>query len=185
MVKKNTVRLIKKYPNRRLYDTHASSYVTLTDIKTLVLECKKFAVIDAKSKEDITRTILLQIILEEESGGIPMFTELALAQIIRLYGNTMQGFMGSFLEKNVQIFSEAQEKFQNNSEKIFKNGFSSKDNKPEYFSNSTKNFQTFFGDYMENSKKIFENVEKQMQANSDTFFGHLKSSKSSPTGREK
>ena len=100
MVKKNTVRLIKKYPNRRLYDTHASSYVTLTDIKTLVLECKKFAVIDAKSKEDITRTILLQIILEEESGGIPMFTELALAQIIRLYGNTMQGFMGSFLEKN-------------------------------------------------------------------------------------
>ena len=112
---KKTQRLIKKYPNRRLYDTHTSSYVTLADIKALVLECENFTVVDAKTNDDITRTILLQIILEEESGGIPMFTEPVLAQIIRLYGNAMQSFMGSFLEKNVQIFSEAQEKFKDNS----------------------------------------------------------------------
>ena len=112
---KKTQRLIKKYPNRRLYDTHTSSYVTLADIKALVLECENFTVVDAKSNDDITRTILLQIILEEESGGIPMFTEPVLAQIIRLYGNAMQSFMGSFLEKNVQIFSEAQEKLKDNS----------------------------------------------------------------------
>ena len=103
---KKTQRLIKKYPNRRLYDTHTSSYVTLADIKALVLECENFTVVDAKTNDDITRTILLQIILEEESGGIPMFTEPVLAQIIRLYGNAMQSFMGSFLEKMFKSFQK-------------------------------------------------------------------------------
>ena len=168
---KKTQRLIKKYPNRRLYDTHTSSYVTLADIKALVLECENFTVVDAKTNDDITRTILLQIILEEESGGIPMFTEPVLAQIIRLYGNAMQSFMGSFLEKNVQIFSEAQEKFKDNSKTFFDNSFNPNEKVSEFFSSNPQSVQNFFGDYMDKSREYFSNIEKQIQANSDMFFG--------------
>ena len=104
------VRVIKKYPNRRLYDTATSSYITLADVKKLVLASIAFKVEDAKSHEDLTRSILLQIILEEETGGAPMFTEAILANIIRFYGNSMQGLMGSYLEKNVQSFTDMQSK---------------------------------------------------------------------------
>ena len=96
------VRTIKKYPNRRLYDTQTSSYVTLSDVKNLVLAHEEFKVLDAKTEEDLTRAILLQIILEEESAGAPMFTEAVLANIIRFYGHAMQGYMGSYLESNLQ-----------------------------------------------------------------------------------
>ena len=94
-------RVIKKYPNRRLYDTASSSYVALADIKQLVMHNTPFRVLDAKSGEDLTRSILLQIILEHESEGSPILTEQVLANIIRFYGHSMQGFMGSYLEKNV------------------------------------------------------------------------------------
>jgi polyhydroxyalkanoate synthesis repressor PhaR len=106
-----SVRVIKKYPNRRLYDTVSSAYITLSEVKQLVIDGKPFAVLDAKTSENLTRSILLQIILEEESGGVPMFSEAALANMIRFYGHTMQGFMGSMLEKNMQAFSDLQSKF--------------------------------------------------------------------------
>jgi polyhydroxyalkanoate synthesis repressor PhaR len=99
-------RVIKKYPNRRLYDTASSSYVALADIKQLVMHNTPFRVVDAKSGEDLTRSILLQIILEHEAEGSPMLTEQVLANIIRFYGHAMQGFMGSYLEKNVQTFMD-------------------------------------------------------------------------------
>jgi polyhydroxyalkanoate synthesis repressor PhaR len=99
-------RVIKKYPNRRLYDTSSSSYVALADIKQLVMQNTVFRVVDAKSGEDLTRSILLQIILEHESEGAPMLTEQVLANIIRFYGHSMQGFMGAYLEKNVQTFMD-------------------------------------------------------------------------------
>ncbi len=101
-------RVIKKYPNRRLYDTLTSNYIALSDIKQLVMSGTPFKVIDAKSEEDITRSLLLQIILEEEAGGAPLFSEAVLANIIRTYGHTMQGFMGSYLEKNLQVFADMQ-----------------------------------------------------------------------------
>src|ERR1700704_6177520 len=104
-------RLIKKYPNRRLYDTQTSSYITLADIKQLVLNNEEFSVVDAKTGEDLTRSILLQIILEEEANGAPMFSSVVLSQIIRYYGHAMQGMMGSYLEKNVQAFTDIQNKF--------------------------------------------------------------------------
>ena len=85
------VRVLKKYPNRRLYDTQTSTYVTLTDIKGLVMGNESFKVVDAKTDEDLTRNILLQIILEEEAGGAPVFSTQMLSQIIRFYGNSMQG----------------------------------------------------------------------------------------------
>ena len=111
-------RVIKKYPNRRLYDTTTSSYVTLTEIKKLVMEAQTFAVKDAKTGEDLTRSILLQIILEEESAGAPMFTEAVLANIIRFYGHAMQGHMGAYLESNLQSLMLMQSKMGHQSQNI-------------------------------------------------------------------
>jgi len=105
-------RIIKKYPNRRLYDTETSAYITLADVKGLVLQYREFQVVDAKTGEDLTRPILLQIILEEESGGVPMFTADMLSNIIRYYGHSMQGLMGSYLERSIHAFHEAQKRFQ-------------------------------------------------------------------------
>lgn len=102
-------RIIKKYPNRRLYDTEASQYVTLDDLRELVKQGAELQVIDSKSKEDITRTILLQIILEQEESGEPILTEKLLTQFIRFYGDTMQTFMGPYLEKSLQAFAQQQE----------------------------------------------------------------------------
>jgi polyhydroxyalkanoate synthesis repressor PhaR len=101
-------RVIKKYPNRRLYDTAISSYVTLEDVKRLVLERTEFRVVDVRSNVDITRSILLQIISEQEEQGNPIFSTEVLAQIIRFYGDTLQGMMGNYLEKSLQVFVEQQ-----------------------------------------------------------------------------
>src|ERR1700681_3163447 len=114
-----TPRIIKKYPNRRLYDTETSTYITLTDVKELVLGYKDFLVQDAKSGEDLTRSILLQIILEEESGGVPMFSSDMLANIIRYYGHAMQGMMGSYLERSISAFHEVQKRFQEQAQTLY------------------------------------------------------------------
>ena len=97
-------RVIKKYPNRRLYDTHTSTYITLAEIKQLVMQHEPFAVVDANTSENLTRSILLQIILEEEANGSPMFTVPVLSNIIRFYGHAMQGMMGKYLENNITAF---------------------------------------------------------------------------------
>jgi polyhydroxyalkanoate synthesis repressor PhaR len=112
-------RIIKKYPNRRLYDTETSTYITLAEVKELVLNYKDFQVQDAKTGEDLTRSILLQIILEEESGGVPMFSTPMLANIIRYYGHSMQGLMGSYLERSISAFHEAQKRFQDQAQTIY------------------------------------------------------------------
>ncbi len=114
-----TPRIIKKYPNRRLYDTETSTYITLAEVKDLVLGYKEFIVQDAKSGDDLTRAILLQIILEEESGGLPMFSQDMLANIIRYYGHAMQGLMGSYLERSIFAFHEAQKRFQEQTQTIY------------------------------------------------------------------
>lgn len=102
------LRIIKKYPNRRLYDSQRSCYVTLAEIKSLVLASEAFAVRDARTGEDLTRSILLQIILEEEAAGMPLFTEAALAHLIRFYGHAMQPFLGQTLEQQLQAMTEWQ-----------------------------------------------------------------------------
>jgi len=105
------LRTIKKYPNRRLYDTEISSYITLEEVRQLVLDNEEFEVRDAKSGDDLTRSVLLQIISEYEERGQPMFTTHLLSQIIRFYGDSLQGFMGSYLEKSLQIFLDQQQQF--------------------------------------------------------------------------
>ncbi len=104
-------RIIKKYPNRRLYDTEISSYITLEDVRHLVMEHVDFRVQEAKTKKDITRSILLQIILEREEGGEPIFSEPVLQEIIRFYGDSLQGMMTSYLEKSLKLFVEQQDKW--------------------------------------------------------------------------
>ncbi|HET7557363.1 MAG TPA: polyhydroxyalkanoate synthesis repressor PhaR [Rhodanobacteraceae bacterium] len=104
-------RIIKKYPNRRLYDTEISSYITLEEVRQLVLSGTPFEVHDAKTGEDLTRAVLLQIIAEHEQHGQPMFSANLLSQIIRFYGDSMQGFVGGYLENSLQIFLDQQHKF--------------------------------------------------------------------------
>jgi len=104
-------RIIKKYPNRRLYDTAISSYITLADVKRLVLDRVDFQVVDAKTKADLTRSILLQIISEEEEGGEPIFSSELLAQLIRAYGGNMQNMLTSYLEKSMELWADQQRVF--------------------------------------------------------------------------
>ena len=102
-------RVIKKYPNRRLYDTVESRYITLADIRRLVTEKIDFVVIDKKSQEDITRSILLQVISEQEHQGEPLMSQDFLSQIIRSYGGAMQGIVGSYLEQSLKLLSTQQQ----------------------------------------------------------------------------
>ncbi len=105
-------RVIKKYPNRRLYDTAESKYVTLNDVRKLVLDGVSFCVIDKKSGDDITRNILLQIIIEQEDEGEPLFTTDVLEQLIGFYGNSVQGVAGDFIGQSLNMFREQQQRFQ-------------------------------------------------------------------------
>jgi polyhydroxyalkanoate synthesis repressor PhaR len=104
-------RIIKKYPNRRLYDTAISSYITLEDVRTLVREGIEFRVVDARSDEEITRNILLQVISEQEERGQPILSIELLQQLIRCYGDTMQGLMTSYLESSLRLFIKQQNVF--------------------------------------------------------------------------
>ena len=103
------VRIIKKYPNRRLYDTEISSYITLEDVRQLIVDREEFVVRDAKTGGDLTRNVLMQIIAEHEEHGQPIFTTELLTQVIRFRGDSMQGHLGSFLERSLQFFLEQQQ----------------------------------------------------------------------------
>ena len=107
------IRIIKKYPNRRLYDTEISSYITIEDVRQLILDGESFEVRDAKSGEDLTRSVLLQIISEQEQDGEPILSTQLLSQIIRFYGDSLQGFMGNYLERSMQMFLEQQGQLRN------------------------------------------------------------------------
>ncbi|MCM2335367.1 MAG: polyhydroxyalkanoate synthesis repressor PhaR [Pseudomonas sp.] len=107
------MRVIKKYPNRRLYDTEISSYITIEDVRQLIVDGEEFEVRDARSGDDLTRQVLLQIIAEHESDGEPVLSTQLLSQIIRFYGDSLQGFMGNYLERSMQIFLEQQAQFRN------------------------------------------------------------------------
>ncbi|RZZ87056.1 polyhydroxyalkanoate synthesis repressor PhaR [Pseudoxanthomonas winnipegensis] len=105
------IRIIKKYPNRRLYDTEISSYITIEDVRQLIVDGEEFEVRDAKSGEDLTRLVLLQIISDQEQDGEPLLSTQLLSQIIRFYGDSLQGFMGNYLERSMQMFMDQQAQF--------------------------------------------------------------------------
>jgi polyhydroxyalkanoate synthesis repressor PhaR len=150
------LRTIKKYPNRRLYDTHTSSYITLHEVKNMVVAGTALQVVDAKTNEDLTRSIFLQIILEEESGGVPMFSEAALANIIRFYGHSMQGFMGSYLEKNVQAFLDIQQHMSEQSKQLTPELWTQMMSQPNPF------LKNVMGNYTEQSQQMLKQMQDQM-----------------------
>ena len=158
-------RIIKKYPNRRLYDTDTSSYITLAEVKQLVMGGESFMVRDVKTGEDLTRSILLQIILEEEASGSPMFTAPVLASVIRFYGHAMQGFMGGYLEKNIQSLMEVQTRF----------GEQSKGLSPEMWTQfvamQSPVLQALMGGNLEQSKSVLAQMQEQMQKQTGQMFG--------------
>lgn len=162
---KDALRVIKKYPNRRLYDTDTSTYITLTEVRQLVMDSAPFAVRDAKTGDDLTRSILLQIILEEEAGGAPMFTEAVLGNIIRFYGHAMQGFMGSYLEKNVQVFAEIQTKLTEQSKVVTPEMWS------KFMSMQSPVLQGMMGNYyVEQSKTMLSQMQEQMQKQTEQML---------------
>ena len=101
-------RVIKKYPNRRLYDTVESRYVTLADIRRLVVEGVDFVVLDRKTQQDITRSILLQVIAEQEGSAESLMSRDFLSQVIRSYGTGLQEFVGRYLDQSLQMFAKEQ-----------------------------------------------------------------------------
>ena len=167
----NATRLIKKYPNRRLYDTQTSAYITLTDVKQLVLENEDFKVVDAKSNEELTRAILLQIILEEEAGGHPLFSSPMLSQMIRFYGHAMQGMMGAYLEKTMLAFVEIQGKMQDQSKVLYDaKGMPNPEMWTQFMSVQTPMIQTMMSNYIEQSKNLFVQMQEQMQSQARNMF---------------
>lgn len=164
-------RLIKKYPNRRLYDTRTSTYITLSDVKVLVLKSEEFRVVDAKSGEDLTRSILLQIILEEEAGGSPMFTSDLLAQMIRFYGNAMQGMMGQYLENNITAFAGMQKKLQEQAKTLYgEKTVMSPDLWAQFLNFQGPAIQSMMGAYVEQSQKMFQQMQESVQTQTRKMF---------------
>lgn len=162
---KVTQRVIKKYPNRRLYDTDTSSYITLAEVKQLVMDSEPFVVRDVKTGEDLTRSILLQIILEEESNGSPMFTAPVLASVIRFYGHAMQGLMGGYLEKNIQSLIEVQAKFAEQSKGLTPEMWA------QFVAMQSPVLQGMMGGNLEQSKNMLAQMQDQMQKQTDQLLG--------------
>ena len=158
-------RIIKKYPNRRLYDTNTSTYITLSEVKQLVMTREAFEVRDAKTGEDITRSILLQIILEEEASGSPMFTAPVLESLIRFYGHAMQGFLGGYLEKNIQSLIEVQTRFAEQSKGV------SPEMWAQYAALQPPVLQAMLGGSLEQSKTILAQMQEQMQKQTGQMLG--------------
>jgi polyhydroxyalkanoate synthesis repressor PhaR len=175
-------RILKKYPNRRLYDTRASSYITLADVKRMVLDNEDFEVRDAKSGDELTRSILLQIILEEEAGGMPMFSAQTLAQIIRFYGHAMQGMMGTYLERNIRAFQDLQKTLQDQSQKMY--GGSGQELWSQFMNLQGPAMQSLMQAYMEQSQKMFSQFQEQMQSQARNMFSGL-SFPGFPSGQNK
>ena len=162
---KSAQRVIKKYPNRRLYDSTTSTYITLAEVKQLVMASENLVVRDAKTSEDITRSILLQIILEEEAGGAPMFSETVLANIIRFYGHAMQGFMGSYLEKNIQMFTDMQARLAEQSPGMTPEAWA------KFMGAQSPMVQGLMGNYTEQSRTLFTQMQEQMQKQTEQMLG--------------
>ncbi len=164
-VSRKAQRVIKKYPNRRLYDTDTSAYITLSEVRRLVMDCEPFVVSDAKTGEDLTRSILLQIILEQEANGSPMFTAPVLSNIIRFYGHTMQGFMGGYLEKNMRALTEMQARLGEQSKALTPEMWTQLMNLPSPL------VQGVVGGGLEQSKALLAQLQEQLQKQTEQVLG--------------
>ena len=158
-------RVIKKYPNRRLYDTDSSTYITLSEVRQLVMDGESFAVCDAKTGDDLTRSILLQIILEQEANGSPMFTAPVLSNIIRFYGHTMQGFMGGYLEKNMQTLMDIQSRLGEQSQALTPEMWT------HFLGMQPPLVQGLMGSSLEQTKTLLAQMQEQMHKQTEQVLG--------------
>lgn len=165
------IRTIKKYPNRRLYDTANSGYITLADVKQMVLDGVAFRVVDAKSNEDLTRQILLQIILDEEAGGMPMFSSEMLSQMIRFYGTAQQTIIGQYIEQNVQAFLAIQKKLSEQAKQVYGDKMMlTPELWKQFMQMQAPAMQGMLGNYLEQSAKLFIDMQQRMQDQTRGMF---------------
>ena len=168
------VRLIRKYPNRRLYDTATSTYITLTEIKTFLLDGADFRVEDSKTKEDVTRSILLQVILEEETSGAPLFSNDVLKQFIRFYGHAMQGHFEQYLGKSLQVFADTQNAIQEQTKKMVElNPMLNPELMAQFMTGKAGKLPDSMGAYLEQSASNFMEMQKKLQQQAQQFFGNM------------
>jgi len=168
-------RIIKKYQNRRLYDTATSTYIVLKDIKQIIVDGEIVKVIDVKTEEDVTRSVLLQIILEEEVNGIPMFSNEFLFQIIHFYGKTLQPSLSPFLEQGVELFQKMQKQFYEQ--------FGSVDSSittasgvelwKEFLAKQGQQVEKNIKDYVENSSGAFLKVQEHLQKQTENILQYM------------
>lgn len=152
-------RLIKKYPNRRLYDTAVSRYITLEEVKELVLSGDDFIVLDKKSNKDITRSILLQVISEQEEGADPMFSKDYLRQVIRFYGDNLQSSVSNYMEHSLDYFVEQRQSLQDRLKDLVGN-------------NPLSRLRDMA---REDSQKVWQNIRKEVVDNLESVVDNIES----------
>ncbi|NDU86226.1 MAG: polyhydroxyalkanoate synthesis repressor PhaR [Ferrovum sp.] len=171
------VRIIKKYPNRRLYDTQSSTYITLCEVRQLVLDQVPFRVVDAKTHQDLTRCILMQVILEQEMGETPLFSCEMLTQMIRSYGDTMRGFMGNYLEQGLRYAIDLQQQLRPASTDPTTLTHSPNTQLPHFPPPPHTSFQNLMGHYLAQSTQLLMILQQQVseQAPGSPFPGPISS----------
>lgn len=175
MRKKNEMRLIKKYQNRRLYDTATSTYIILEDIKQIIVEGDMVQVLDVKTGADVTRSVLLQIILEEEVNGVPMFSNEFLFQIIRFYGKSFQSSLSPFLEQGVDLFKKMQKQFYEQIRDSY-----GKERLPsgvelwrEFMAQQGPQLEDMIKDYVQTNTNTFLEMQERLQKQTANILGYM------------
>lgn len=176
MRNKSESRVIKKYQNRRLYDTATSTYIVLEDIKQIVVAGDTVQVIDVKTSEDVTRSVLLQIVLEEEVNGIPMFSNDFLFQIIRFYGKAFQPSLSPFLEHGVDLFKKMQKQFFEQVRSTYGKEVvipSGANLWREFIEQQTPQLEDMMKEYMQNNGNAFLKMQEQLQKQAENILNYM------------
>ncbi len=175
MKKKFETRIIKKYQNRRLYDTATSTYIVLEDIKQIIVDGELVKVVDVKSEQEVTRSVLLQIILEEEINGMPMFSNDFLFQIIRFYGKAFQPSVSPFLEQGVDLFRKMQKQFYEQIRDAY-----GKEKLPsgvelwkEFMQQQSPQLEASIKDYVQNNTNAFLKMQEHLQQQTESMFNYM------------
>lgn len=175
MKKKFETRIIKKYQNRRLYDTATSTYIILDDIKQIIVDGELVKVIDVKTEKDVTRSVILQIILEEEVNGVPMFSNEFLFQIIRFYGKAFQPSLSPFLEQGIDLFRKMQKQFYEQIRDVY-----GKEKLPsgvelwkDFVEQQTPQIEASIKDYVENSTNVFLKMQEHLKHQTENIFSYM------------
>jgi polyhydroxyalkanoate synthesis repressor PhaR len=172
---KKDIRIIKKYQNRRLYDTAISMYIVLSDVRDYIVEGEIVKVIDVKTEQDVTRSVLLQIVLEEEVSGAPMFSDDFLFQIIKFYGKALQPSVSPFLENGLDLFRKMQKQFyeQLNGNYTGANVTAGIDLWNDFLSKRNSQVESSIKDYIENSTDTFLKMQEKLKDQTESMLNYM------------